>query len=772
MPADLQRLTIEIQGSVQGVGFRPFVSRLASELGIAGSVANTGAGVRLEAEGHDTVLKSFLERLRTEHPEHAEITQFVCRRQSPLGERHFEIRETKESGALSADILPDLAVCPDCLHEIGDPRNRRYRYAFTNCTKCGPRYSILKALPYDRHNTTMASFFQCPHCLSEYKEPTDRRYHAEPNACPVCGPSLALWKDGETPSATGDRSIQLTVSLIEQGNIVAVKGLGGFHLMCDATNDAAVQQLRLRKHRAAKPFAVMFPSHESLLRHTKATDAELDLLHSSAAPIVLVEKRGDISKSPLAEEIAPGNPYVGALFPYTPLHRLIIGQLQRPLVATSANLAGDPIITENGKAKQQLPPIADAILLHNRSIARPLEDSVTRIASGSPVTLRFARGMAPRPITVRNPLPPLLALGGHLKSSLAKSNGRKIYLSQFIGDLDTQGARDVYERTVGDFLKLHRTRPQAVVCDQHPDYFTTKMSPTLGIPVIKVQHHVAHIFGVIAEHHLNGPVFGIAWDGTGYGSDGTVWGGEFFNVDEKRCTRAASMTQFALPGGGLAARDGWRAAMGALHAADFLDDWRNAPAWESSGIDAATFRSVQQMISRRVNAPLTSSIGRLFDAVASIIGISQSNRFEGDAAMQLEFAAMKSTVKEHYPICWEHGGHTRLDWRLGLAALLDDLRRGVSVPDIARKFHNMLIEGAVMAAKQSECRNVALSGGCFQNRLLLETAVDRLHEEGFHVFWPQKVPMNDGGLALGQVLFAAHALDSQDAVLKDDLSCV
>jgi hydrogenase maturation protein HypF len=745
------RIRLVIRGAVQGVGFRPFIYRLATELGLKGWVLNSAQGVFIEVEGLPETLQQFVRRVESDKPPRAFIQSLEQSILDPVGYTTFEIRHSEESGEKVALILPDIATCPDCLREIFDPADRRYLYPFTNCTNCGPRYSIIEALPYDRPNTTMKAFTMCPKCREEFENPADRRFHAQPNACPECGPHLELWDEQGHCLARHHEALLRAAEAIREGCIVAVKGLGGFHLMVDARSDSAVRRLRERKRREEKPFALMYPSMEQVMAHCHVNEAEARLLRSPESPIVLMRRK---TEETVAPAVAPNNPYLGVMLPYTPLHHLLMHELGFPVVATSGNLSDEPICTDEREALNRLAGIADLFLVHNRPIARHVDDSVVRVLLGRELVLRRARGYAPLPVLVKQPLPPLLAVGAHLKNTVALSVGNQVFISQHIGDLETPQALEAFHRVIADVKELWEHQPQAVACDMHPDYLSTQAAYKMGIPVVPVQHHVAHILSCMAENELEPPVLGISWDGTGYGTDGTIWGGEFLLIHEGGWQRVAHLRPFRLPGGDRAIKEPRRSALGVLY--------------ERYGEQAfQMLRSIfteherialLQMLLRGINAPVTTSAGRLFDAVASLVGLRHTVNFEGQAAMELEFQVHGVTSDESYPFAVDHSSSDApviLDWRPMLPELLLDVAAGVPVGWISVRFHNMLVEMMVAVAKRAGVECVALSGGCFQNAYLTERAVQRLREEGFRPYWHQRVPPNDGGIALGQIVAAS-----------------
>lgn len=780
--SDVTRVKIVIHGAVQGVGFRPFVYRLATELSLTGWVLNSAQGVFIEVEGTKEKLDEFLRRLERDKPPRAFIQSLEPSWLDPVGYKSFEIRHSDESGQKIAFILPDIATCSECLREIFDPNDRRYRYPFTNCTNCGPRFSIIEALPYDRPNTTMKKFPMCPACQAEYEDPLNRRFHAQPNACPTCGPHLELWDRQGAVLAIHDEALRQAAHAVREGQIVAVKGLGGFHLICDARNEAAVQELRRRKHREEKPFALMYPSLELIKAHCEVSELEERVLTSPEAPIVLVRRRplprllpdtgrGDSPFPPreegqgvrsIAPSVAPRNPYLGIMLPYTPLHHLLMAELGFPIVATSGNLSDEPICTDEHEALEKLHTIADLFLVHDRPIARHVDDSIVRIVGGRELVLRRARGYAPLPIQLDlSPGPSShreggqgvrLAVGAHLKNTIALAVGPNVFISQHIGDLETAEAFGAFQRVITDFERLYEARPAVIVHDLHPDYLSTKYAQARKLPTVGVQHHYAHVLSCMAENELDGPVLGVSWDGTGYGLDGTIWGGEFLLATRESFKRVAHLRTFRLPGGEQAIKEPRRTALGVLY-----ELYGDAMVHECA--DLAPLRSfsrselalLQTMLQKNLNSPVTSSAGRLFDAIAAIVGLRQIARFEGQAAMELEFALHGIETDESYAFALSE---ETLDWGPMLLGILSDVRVGVSHGKIAAKFHNTLVEMIVAVARRTGEERVVLTGGCFQNKYLTERAITRLREEGFRVYWHQRVPPNDGGIALGQIVAA------------------
>ena len=752
----VERYRVRVRGAVQGVGFRPFVYGLAFELGLRGWVSNSATGVDIEVEGNDSALKSFMVRLRDDAPPNASIQGLEHSVLDPCGYSRFEIRESVVSGVKTAIVMPDIGICAQCLGEIRDPTNRRYRYPFTNCTHCGPRYSIIRSLPYDRCRTTMASFDMCPECRREYDDPTDRRFHAQPNACAHCGPQLAYWDSEGRTTAVQNDALLAAASAIRNGKIVAVKGLGGFHFLVDARRDEWIERLRKRKHREEKPFAVMVPSMDRVRNDCEISDIEERLLTSPEAPVVLLRRRNVGSLSNL---VAPGNAHLGIMIPYTPLHALLLDELHFPVIATSANLSEEPICTDEKDALARLADIADGFLVHDRPIARHVDDSVVRVVLGREQIIRRARGYAPFPVHMPYSVDGILAVGGQMKSTIALGVGHQLFVSQHIGDLDTTRSTETFRNVIHDFQLLYEKNPHRVACDDHPDYESTRYAHATGLPVEPVQHHVAHIAACMAENQVEPPALGVAWDGTGFGPDGTIWGGEFFAVDEQgKYRRMGTLRTFCLPGGDQAVREPRRSAMGLLYKMMGDDAFDQAEFAPVQAFRAEELRILRTMCRNGINAPVTSSMGRLFDAVSSILGIRQFNRFEGQAAMELEFAATAATQPGSYPYrieSPEDGSLATIDWFPLVDAILKDLRAGVEVTEISGRFHSTLAQVVLDFSMKSASSKIVLGGGCFQNRWLTERVVTQLRENGFAVYLPQRIPVNDGGLCVGQAAIVA-----------------
>lgn len=754
MLMQMQRLHIQLEGLVQGIGFRPFVYRLALDLRLSGWVANNGLGVIIEAEGGKEQVNIFMQRLQQEAPPHAYIARIQVDQRPPAGFKQFELKPSVTQSKKSFYALPDIATCPDCLTELFDPADRRYRYPFISCCHCGPRYSIMHGLPYDRARTTMDRFILCEPCQAEYRDPADRRFHAQTTACPACGPKLRLWNNRGNELAEMDEALRLSVEAIGDGAIVAVKGIGGFQLLVDARHDQAVRRLRQRKARPDKPFAAMFPSLEAVKLYCKVSPLEEKLLLSPAAPIVLLRQ----NQAHLAAGVAPRNPYVGAMLPYSPLHHLLLNDLKTPVVATSGNLSSEPICTDEGEALTRLKGIADLFLIHDRPIIRPLDDSLARVIAGQEMLLRRARGYAPLPITLAKSVGRLLALGGHLKNTIALSDDRQVILSQHLGDLDTLPALTHFRNAIQDLCGFYAVTPHSAVCDEHPDYASSQQAASLSLPVQKIQHHDAHVSACMAEHGLQGDVLGIAWDGAGLGTDHTLWGGEFFRAGEDSCERIAHLRPFPLPGGEKAIKEPRRAALGLLYALFHSDLFAKTDLAPIAAFNQEALSILRKMLERGLNAPLCSSAGRLFDAVASLLGLCQTSSFEGQAAMALEFSCLDHASELSYPfrLIEQAANLTLIDWQPMILALLQERAQNLPPGFLAAKFHNTLADMIVTLAQKYPLKRVVLSGGCFQNKHLSERAIERLRQEGFQPFWHKTVPPNDGGLALGQIVAASR----------------
>jgi len=745
---------IRVRGAVQGVGFRPFVHRQATALGLSGWVTNTPDGVTIEASGTQADIDSLIDAIAHAPPPNAQVAGIEIDEIAAAAQTGFAIRASQIAGVASAEILPDIATCDACLAELFDPANRRHLYPFVNCTHCGPRYSIVEAIPYDRARTSMRRFPLCPACQAEYDDPADRRFHAEANACPVCGPSLTLW-DGEGRTlARFHGALLATVTALCQGRIVAVKGIGGFHLMCDAGNEASVQRLRQRKHRPDRPLAVMFPSLAALEVECPVSPLECDLLCGPAHPIVLLRRLGDA----VAPSVAPGNPWLGAMLPYAPLHHLLLSEFGRPLVATSGNVSDETIVTDEADALRRLGGIAELFLVHDRPIVRPLDDSVVRVVAGRELVLRRARGLAPLAVPVAGVAAGILAVGGHLKTTIAVTRAGSVVLGPHIGDLETLAARDAHRRAIDDSTSLMGGAIERVAHDMHPDYPSTGEARALDRPMIAVQHHLAHVVACMADNGIEPPVLGVAWDGTGFGADGTIWGGEFIVVEPESWRRVAHLRTFPLPGGEAVAREPRRAALGLLYASFGADALEMTDLPAVSSFTAAERRVLGGMLERGVNCPGTSSAGRFFDAVAALCGLRQRASYEGQAAAELEWAADGATAHRAYefPVAEGEEGESIVDWRPALASILEDVRAGIAPGAISAALHAGLAAAIVVVARRIGIPRVALTGGCFQNARLTETSIGALRAAGFEPIWHRRVPPNDGGIALGQAVWVSR----------------
>jgi hydrogenase maturation protein HypF len=783
-------LSIHITGIVQGVGFRPFIYNLAARHHLTGWVKNTSAGVDILVDGSDSDLRDFFQAIEREKPPLALINRIQSAPQPASGFDSFTILESESIPSAFQPISPDIATCSDCLREMNDPADRRYRYPFINCTNCGPRFTIIQDIPYDRPLTTMSGFKMCPECEAEYTDPANRRFHAQPIACPKCGPKLWLEEFPARKSGhsvlinVGEDGLQRARKLLADGKIVAIKGLGGFHLACDASNPDAVAELRRRKLRVDKPFALMMPDLETVKRHCEVSPAEAKLLQSPARPIVLLRRRPE---SYIAHDVAPGQTTLGVMLPYTPLHHLLFNQPQpadssflfplSSLVLTSGNLSDEPICTDNIDARTRLAPLADAFLMHDRDIHVRTDDSVMRVISdplsvSSPeklitdhwslitVPLRRSRGYSPFPVQLPWDFPPILATGAELKNTFCITNGNYAFLSHHIGDLENYETLQSFEQGVAHFEKLFRVTPEAIAYDLHPNYLATRYAleraERENRKSVGVQHHHAHIAALMAEHGLDGshPVIGVAFDGTGYGSDGAIWGGEFLVADYSGFERAAHLEYFPIPGGDAATRRPSRTALGLLHALGI--DWDDAlPTHADLCYEDRT--AIRAQLEHNINAPLTSSMGRLFDAAAALAGVRQQVNYEAQAAIEFEVFADPDEGRA-YP--FEVG--EQVNPKVAIDALIADSLSGVPLPKISARFHNglaqMVMEMCIHLSEKYDLSEVALSGGVWQNMTLLTKTLKLLEKSGFTVYIHHQVPANDGGLALGQAAIAGYGL--------------
>jgi hydrogenase maturation protein HypF len=787
-----ERYRLTVTGVVQGVGFRPFVYGLAARHGLAGFVGNHSGGVFIEIEGPETALAGFQRDLVGQAPPLAHIERVAVEKVAVQGDVAFTIVHSQAEASANTLISPDICLCDDCLRELFDPADRRYRYPFINCTNCGPRFTIIQDIPYDRPYTTMAGFAMCPACQAEYENPLDRRFHAQPNACPVCGPQLWLEfnphlqpSNPDFPSPEKEDALQVAQQLLAAGKIVAVKGLGGFHLACDATHDEAVQTLRQRKGRVDKPFAVMALDVETIRQFAELSPEEETLLSSKERPIVLLPKKPG---GCLSEFIAPGNPYIGVMLPYTPLHYLLLSALPpekakaktdsrnpkstpvrravvnpRPsdgqskiLIMTSANHSDEPIVKDNPEARERLSHLADAFLFHNRDIHTRCDDSVVRVFQGAELPLRRSRGYAPFPVKLPLAIPPTLAVGGELKSTFCLTKDGHAFMSQHIGDMENLETMAAFGQAVAHFKHIFRIEPELIACDMHPGYLSTRWAQenANGLPLVSVQHHHAHVAAVMAEHQSDGtePVIGFSFDGTGYGLDGAIWGGEVFIADYHGFERAAHLKYTPLVGGDAAVKRPYRLALAHL--------WAAGIPWNDRLPCAAACPEVERRVIKRqletgLNAVPTSSFGRLFDAVASLAGVRHTVTYEAQAAIEFEALAAPG-VETGYAFDWDG---SQFDAAPVIQAVAADMLTGLPVPVIAAKFHyavaDLIVQISLRLRRQTGLNRVALSGGVFQNTTLLKLATGRLRAHEFAVLTHHRVPPNDGGLALGQAVIGA-----------------
>jgi hydrogenase maturation protein HypF len=751
------RISVTIQGIVQGVGFRPFVYRLAVKAGLTGWVRNTPSGVFLEAQGPEEHLHAFLEDLRDKTPPLAVISSIETEEIPTANESAFIILKSG-GGENSIQIAPDGDVCPDCLRELFDPADRRYRYPFINCTNCGPRYTIITGVPYDRPFTTMASFPLCPLCRAEYGNPADRRFHAQPVACPVCGPRLELL-GAEGKTVAGD-PLETAISLLREGKILAIKGLGGYHLAVDACNAEAVRELRARKKRDEKPFAVMSADVADVAGYALFDRTEQRLLEGVEKPIVLLRKR---QGNPIAPLVAPANGYFGVTLPSTPLHHLLLRGNFRALVMTSGNLSDEPIAYRDEDARERLQGIADFYLVHDRGIHTRTDDSVIRVFQGNPIFLRRSRGYVPRAIVLPSAQRSVLAVGAELKGTVCLTRGDRAFLSQHIGDLQNDAVLRSLAETVDHLERILSIRPEVVAHDLHPDYLSTVYAQSLSdLPCIPVQHHHAHLASCMAEHRLEGEVIGVIFDGTGFGTDGTIWGGEFLVGGYDSFRRWGHFRQVPMPGGDAAVREPFRMAFAYLHAA-FGEGLYDLPLSFLAEIPAEHRKLFLSMVERRINSPLTSSCGRLFDAVASLVGLRNRVSYEGQAAIELEALAEENETGCVYPFALQEDGDvTTVDFSPMFRTMVRDRADDVECAATARGFHNTLAAATSAVCdtirRKTGLERVVLSGGVFQNKLLTEGILTLLTEQGFQVFIQRLAPPNDGGLALGQAIIAGRSI--------------
>jgi hydrogenase maturation protein HypF len=754
-----RRVVVAISGIVQGVGFRPYVYRLACQHHLTGYVTNTADGVTIEAEGGPAAIDSFLVRLPVEIPALARVTSLSVNELPCRGDTEFQIIASRAGGQMHVLISPDVATCQDCQRELFDPYDRRYGYPFINCTNCGPRFTIVRDIPYDRPSTSMGAFPMCRECQTEYDNPADRRFHAQPNACWTCGPQVELWNRDGSQIDVAD-PIREAADRLSAGQIVAIKGLGGFHLAADGNNEDAVRRLRERKRRWEKPFAVMVPNLDGAAAYCELDGPSSAQLESFARPIVLLRKR---TATPLANSVAPSSRTLGVFLPYTPIHHLLLGTgAFSALVMTSGNMSEEPIAIANDEAVIRLGNLADCLLVHNRDILLRCDDSVVRVSGGKPRQLRRSRGFVPVPVFLSQQMPPILAVGGELKNTICVTKGTQAFLSQHIGDLENLEAFHFFQEAIEHLQRILEVRPQILAHDLHPEYLSTRWAlEQHGFRTIGVQHHHAHIASVMAENHLDGSVIGFALDGTGYGADQAIWGGEVLIANYAYFERAVHLAYVPMPGGEAAVREPWRMAVAYL-GQYFGHEFLNLHPLFVERIGVRRIKTVLQMLERRANSPLTSSCGRLFDAVAAVIGIRDRISYEGQAAIELEMAITEPAREEAaYPLQLVRDCEPWIIVAGSLfESLLDDLRAGVTPSVMSQRFHNGLVDVFAQTAdllrEKHQLSRVCLSGGTFQNLYLFERLVHRLKERGFEVFTHAEVPAGDGGLSLGQALVAAH----------------
>jgi hydrogenase maturation protein HypF len=768
------RRRIHVAGIVQGVGFRPYVHRLATERHLAGQIANTSTGVVIEVEGAAEVVDDFVSSLSAKAPPLALVTEIRVIEIDRTGASDFCILPSDPSAAVRTLISPDIATCADCLGELFDPADRRFHYPFINCTNCGPRFSIVRGIPYDRPQTSMSVFPMCPSCLTEYEDPQNRRFHAQPNACWQCGPQLKFC-DSRGGRLSVEDPIAEAVARLRAGDIIAVKGLGGFHLAVDATNSSAVSRLRERKLRIEKPFAVMVSDLKTISRFCTLDAEGRDLLCMRQRPIVLLPKQ---TPCLLADSVAPFNSDLGIFLPYTPIHHLLFRESGlQALVMTSGNLSEEPIAIGNSEAVARLGKIADWFLLHNREILLRCDDSVLRHTGGRTRQIRRSRGFVPVPVFLKREFPPTLAVGGELKNTICLLRGQEAFLSQHIGDLENVEAYKFFQEAVDHFQKILKIRPGIVAYDLHPDYFATRWARKLpGIQAVGVQHHHAHIVSCMAENHLEGRVIGFALDGTGYGSDGRIWGGEVLLANYMDFERAAHLAYVPLPGGAAAIREPWRMAVSHLWAS-FGPDFLKLPIPFFQQIPQERVLTVLRMMERQVNSPLTSSCGRLFDAVAALINLRLEVNYEAQAAVELEMCRDAATAGQPYPFGLSEAGDVlQIDSRPLFRAIVEDLLRGATAGAVSQRFHDGLIDAlagiARILRKRTSLNTVCLSGGTFQNTCLADSLEHQLQSDGFEVYTHSQVPAGDGGISLGQAVVAAHHAGLEDLSVQHNFQAV
>lgn len=755
----IQRFFLTIKGIVQGVGFRPFIYNLARSMDMKGWINNSSEGVYIDVEGTEENINMFVKYIKQNKPQLAQIDSIEVIRKDYIGYSSFEIKSSEEKTAKATLVSPDIAICKDCLEDIMEFTNHRYQYPFTNCTNCGPRFSIIKDIPYDRKYTTMNQFTMCKVCKNEYEDPNNRRFHAQPNACPECGPKLWVEDNVGRLIAVND-SIEFILHRLEQGNIIGIKGIGGFHLVCDATNEKVIEKLRIRKKRMEKPFAVMMKDLSTIKEYCYVNDKEKEILEGIRKPIVLLNK---LENCNLPSNIAPAQKTLGAMLPYTPLHHLLFQGGQKILIMTSANLNGLPIEYRDDRARRNLIGIVDYFLFNNREINIPVDDSVVRVIEGEEIIIRRARGYVPLPIKfgcTKN----ILSCGSNMKNTFCVSKENNLFLSQHNGDLDTLESYENYQQNIEHFKHIFRIEPEYIAIDKHEGYISSQYSQNYNLPVIKIQHHHAHVVSCLIENNISEKVIGVVFDGTGYGDDGAIWGGEFLVTDIVEYERVGHLDYIKIPGGDSAMKEPWKSGVAYLYKAfkgnKSLDDIieRN---YGDKG------KALLKVIKADINCHNSSSMGRLFDAVASIIGIRNKISFEGQAAMELE-SLIEFDSEESYVYSLKKEEEVILDMIPTIKEILDDKIKGVNNSKIALKFHNTLIKATVEICKKVRSNygisNVAISGGVFQNSYLLKNVRSKLVEADFNVYINKSIPCNDGGIALGQIAIASEYIKKSEKI--------
>jgi hydrogenase maturation protein HypF len=757
----IKRARYLFTGIVQGVGFRPFIYRLAVRHGLIGFVQNRPDGVLTEVEGTPQAIDSFFSSFGKELPPLANITGVASSEITVTGDAEFQIIVSDQEGQGDVHIAPDSAVCADCLKELFNPADRRFRYPFINCTNCGPRLTIINDIPYDRIHTSMNCFPLCPQCRAEYENPANRRFHAEPNACPVCGPKLEL-RDADGNIIICDDPVEKAIELIAAGQVLAIKGLGGFHLCVDATSDEAVKKLRSRKYREEKPLAIMVKDIEQARQIAEINDEEKTLLSSVQRPIVLLKKK---KKTRISAFVAPSVPNLGIMLPYAPLHYLLLENRFLALIMTSANQVDEPICISNREAQSRLKGIADYFLVHNRDILVRCDDSIAFVTGGKPQLMRRSRGYVPRPLILKESFPAVLALGPQLKTTQCILKNNFAFLSPHIGDMETPQARDFFHESLTLMKRITQSDPQIIACDYHPAYYSSQVAQELDAArIVQVQHHHAHIVSCMAENQIDGDVIGLAMDGTGFGLDGNAWGSEFLIANATQFQRFGHLQYFVLPGGEKAIHEPWRIGVSLLRQA-YGQSWPDIASRLNFVPDQTDFKLLDKIIETRFNSPLSSGMGRLFDGVAAIMGLRRSVSFEGQAAMELEAKAGSAGVALSFEILRHPDNSYILDVTSAVHAVVENIFSGKSMEETASAFHATLTAAFVAMSlemrKATGINRVALSGGCFQNRLLLEGTMTGLKKNGFEVYCHSQVPVNDGGVSLGQAVIAGSMIKNE-----------